>query len=179
MDYLKGKVVVVLVIDELSGLLPKIRSLVDEGYSVFEVTLRTPCALAALKEIRAAFPDLKLGAGTVLTEEQLRLAIEAGADFGVAPGYNASITSKAKELNFDFIPGVSTASEIEVAMAAGYSLLKLFPAEAVGGIKLIKALSGPYTDVTFMPTGGVSEANYQAYLDLESVCCVGGSWMTK
>ena len=177
MDYLKDKVVCVLVIKSLEALIDKITALINDGYEVFEVTLRTDYGLEAIRLIKEAFPELKVGAGTVLNSQQLEASIKAGADFGVAPGLNKDLVIDAKKRGFDFIPGVATPTEIDAALSLGLKLVKLFPAANLGGPDYIKAISGPYPDIKLMPTGGVKEANYQDYLALDSVYCVGGSWM--
>ncbi|KZY33534.1 MULTISPECIES: bifunctional 4-hydroxy-2-oxoglutarate aldolase/2-dehydro-3-deoxy-phosphogluconate aldolase [unclassified Oleiphilus] len=177
MEYLKNKVVCVLVVKNLEGLQNKIRALVADGFDVFEVTLRTDVALDAIRSIKRDFPSLKVGAGTILNVEQLDESICAGADFGVSPGLNELIISKSKERNFDFIPGVATPTEIERAIALGLCLVKLFPAKLLGGVEYIQAISGPYRNMYFMPTGGVNESTAKDYLDLDNVLCVGGSWM--
>lgn len=177
MDYLKDKIVCVLVIKTLDALTDKIKALVSDGYEVFEVTLRTEYGLEAIRLIKEAFPELKVGAGTVLNSQQLEASIKAGADFGVAPGLNKELVEEAEKLGFDFIPGVATPTEIDAALALGLKLVKLFPAANLGGPDYIKAITGPYPDIKLMPTGGVKEANYKDYLALENVYCVGGSWM--
>jgi len=177
MEYLKNKVIAVLVIDTLSGLEKKVQHLISEGYSIIEVTLRTECALDAIKVIKNTFPTLKVGAGTVLTLDQLNKCIEIGADFGVAPGLNEKIIKAAQSKSFYFIPGIATASEVEHALSLGISLVKVFPAKIVGGVDFIKALSGPYHTMKFMPTGGITKTDYEDYLSLPSVHCVGGTWM--
>ncbi len=179
MEYLKNEVVAVLVIKTLEGLEAKIKNLVAKDFKVIEVTLRTECALDAIKFIKKTFPQLKVGAGTILTKEQLNICIENNADFGVAPGLNQEIVKLAQQNNFDFIPGIATASEIEAAMSLGLNLVKVFPAKVLGGVDFIKAVSGPYHMMKFMPTGGVSEADYNDYLSLPTVYCVGGTWMNK
>jgi 2-dehydro-3-deoxyphosphogluconate aldolase/(4S)-4-hydroxy-2-oxoglutarate aldolase len=179
MEYLKNEVVAVLVIPSLDGLETKIENLIAKGYKVIEVTLRTECALDAIKFIKNKFPELKVGAGTVLTKEQLDVCIEYNADFGVAPGLNKEIVKLAQEQNFDFIPGIATPSDIELALSMGLNLVKVFPAKVLGGVDFIKAVSGPYHMMKFMPTGGVSEADHKDYLALPSVYCIGGTWMNK
>lgn len=179
MKYLEKKVVAVLVIKTLDGLKDKISSLIDQGYDVLEVTLRTECAFDAIKLIKKEYPELKVGAGTVLTAEQLELCVEVKADFGVAPGLNPKIVNAAKSMNFVFIPGVATPSDIELAMEMNIELVKVFPAKVLGGVDFIKALSGPYHMMKFMPTGGVSEGSHLDYLALPNVLCVGGTWMNK
>jgi len=178
-DYLNKKVVVVLVIRTLDGLKEKISKLVNQGYEVLEVTLRTECAFDAIELIKKDYSNLKVGAGTILTIEQLERCIEINADFGVAPGLNPKIIEAAKNRKFDFIPGIATPSDIELAMDMEIGLVKVFPAEILGGVDFIKALSGPYHAMRFMPTGGVSERSHLDYLALPNVLCVGGTWMNN
>jgi 2-dehydro-3-deoxyphosphogluconate aldolase/(4S)-4-hydroxy-2-oxoglutarate aldolase len=179
MEYLDKKVIVVLVVDDIKTLLSKVENLISDGFDVLEITLRTECAFQAIQLVKETYPNVKVGAGTVLNIGQLEKCIEIGADFGVAPGLNPEIVNKAKALRFPFIPGIATASEVEQAMSLGLSLVKVFPAKIVGGVEFIKALSGPYHTMRFMPTGGVTEADYTDYLDLPTVLCVGGTWMGK
>ena len=179
MDYLNNKIIAVLVIHQLDDLDKKVEQLIKSGYEIIEVTLRTECAFQAIQLIKETYPSVKVGAGTILTLEQLNKCIEIGADFGVAPGLNPALVNKAKSMHFPFIPGIATASEVELAMSLGVSLVKVFPAKVIGGVEFIKALSGPYHTMRFMPTGGVTEADYKDYLALPSVFCVGGTWMGK
>jgi 2-dehydro-3-deoxyphosphogluconate aldolase/(4S)-4-hydroxy-2-oxoglutarate aldolase len=177
--YLSGKVIPVLVIEELITLDDKITKLISLGYDVFEVTLRTECAFDAIRQIKKNFKSVKVGAGTVLTLNQLDECIEIRADFGVAPGLNPEIVNKAKSMGFSFVPGIATASEVELAMSLGISFVKVFPAKVLGGVEFIKALSGPYQSMKFMPTGGITEESASDYFSLPSVLCVGGTWMGK
>jgi 2-dehydro-3-deoxyphosphogluconate aldolase/(4S)-4-hydroxy-2-oxoglutarate aldolase len=179
MSYFNNKVIVVLVVNKLDGLEQKVKSLIAKGYDIIEVTLRTSCALDAIKIIKAEFPNIKVGAGTILSLEQLRCCIEVNADFGVAPGFNKNIVAAAQKYDFKFIPGVATPSEIELAISMNVDLVKLFPAKVLGGVDFIKAMAGPYHQMKFMPTGGIGESDYADYLSLPNVTCVGGSWMSK
>ncbi|WP_462155370.1 bifunctional 4-hydroxy-2-oxoglutarate aldolase/2-dehydro-3-deoxy-phosphogluconate aldolase [Pseudoalteromonas piscicida] len=179
MDYLKDKVVAVLVINTLDGLSERLNKLLQEGYDVFEVTLRTDCALDSIKYIKENFPETKIGAGTILSKEQLQASVECGADFAVSPGLDEGIVSYAKSIGFDYVPGVSTPTEIQAALNCGVRLVKLFPVGVMGGVAYVKALSGPFRDIQFMPTGGISSTDAEQYLSLQSVLCVGGSWMFK
>ena len=151
------------------------------GLPAAEVTFRTTSAEAAIRAMREEFPSLCLGAGTVLSVEQLERAIDAGAEFGVAPGLNPEIVKAAQERGFAFAPGICTPSEIEAAYALGCVMMKLFPAEASGGIPMVKAISAPYKHlgVKFMPTGGVTESNAASYLALPEIVAVGGTWLAK
>jgi 2-dehydro-3-deoxyphosphogluconate aldolase/(4S)-4-hydroxy-2-oxoglutarate aldolase len=179
MDYLKNKVIAVLVVQQLNELETKIEKIISDGFDVLEITLRTEFAFQAIQFIKETYPDVKVGAGTILTIKQLEKCIEIGADFGVAPGLNPDVVKRANTMKFPFIPGIATPSEVELAISLGVSLVKVFPAKVVGGVEFIKALSGPYHTMKFMPTGGVTADDYKDYLALSSVLCVGGTWMGK
>ena len=170
------RVVPVVVIDELDTALPLARALVEGGLPVAEVTFRTAVAAVAMRLI-ADETDLLVGAGTVVRPEQVDLAFDAGARFVVTPGFSPAVAGRCAELGIPVVPGVATATEVIAALDHGLDLLKLFPAEASGGIPLLRALRGPFPDVRFVPTGGVSAANAPDYLALPSVAAVGGSWM--
>ncbi|MDA1043771.1 MAG: bifunctional 4-hydroxy-2-oxoglutarate aldolase/2-dehydro-3-deoxy-phosphogluconate aldolase [Verrucomicrobia bacterium] len=156
-------------------------AMMEGGLDVVEVTFRTPAAANAIRRISTDFPAMVVGAGTVLSIDQLNAAIDAGATYAVSPGLNPDIVAHAQSRAFLLMPGVITASEIDLALRLGCSLLKFFPAEASGGINLLKALAGPYahTGVKFLPTGGVDAGNASDYLRLSCVAAVGGSWMVK
>lgn len=177
MEYLSGKVVSVLVVKSLDDFHKRIEVLIKNGYDIFEVTLRTGCAIKAIEILKRDFPQIKVGAGTILTADQLEQSIQAGADFGVAPGFNKDIVLAAKKHAFDFIPGVATPTEIELAIRCNVNLVKVFPAKVLGGVEFIKAISGPYHNMQFMPNGGIKEEDYSNYIALPNVTCVGGSWM--
>ena len=151
------------------------------GLPVAEITFRTAAAEATLRAASSRFPDMILGAGTVLTVDQLRRAQGAGACFAVAPGCNPTVVEAAVAMGFAFAPGVCTPSDIERAVSLGVTNLKFFPAEAVGGVPLLKALIGPYghLGLQFCPTGGIDEANLASYLALPQVAVVGGTWIAK
>ena len=170
------RVVPVVVIDELDTALPLARALVEGGLPVAEVTFRTAVAAVAMRLI-ADETDLLVGAGTVVRPEQVDLAFDAGARFVVTPGFSPAVAARCAELGIPVVPGVATATEVIAALDHGLDLLKLFPAEASGGIPLLRALRGPFPDVRFVPTGGVSAANAADYLALPSVAAIGGSWM--
>jgi 2-dehydro-3-deoxyphosphogluconate aldolase / (4S)-4-hydroxy-2-oxoglutarate aldolase len=178
---MKHVVVPVIAIDSVDAALPLADALIEGGLPVAEITFRTAAAGQVIARIAGERPALLLGAGTVLTTENLRRAKDAGAAFGVAPGLNPEVVREAGRLGLPFIPGVITPTEIEQALALGLSILKFFPAEAFGGLKLIKALSAPYAHVgvKFMPTGGVSVANLPEYLASDAVACVGGTWIAS
>ena len=172
-------IVPVIVIDREDQAVPLARALVKGGLSVLEVTFRTEAAAAAIAAIRRDVPEAVVGAGTLLTVDQLRAAKRAGAAFGVAPGFDPAIVDEAKSQMLPFCPGIATASELSQALTAGCRTVKFFPAEAAGGVKMIKNLLGAFrfTGVKFMPTGGVSAANLADYLAVPEVLCCGGTWV--
>ena len=178
---MKHVVVPVIAIDSVDAALPLADALIEGGLPVAEITFRTAAAAEVIAKIAKERPGLLLGAGTVLTTENLRRAKDTGARFGVAPGLNPDVVAEAGRLGLPFIPGVITPSEIEQALSLGVKLLKYFPAEAFGGLKVIKALSAPYAHagVKFMPTGGVTAANLPDYLASDIVACVGGTWIAS
>ena len=177
----RKRVVPIAVIDAVEDAVPLARALAQGGLPVIEITLRTPCALDAIRAIRQGCPDVLVGAGTLLDALQLRAALDAGARFGVAPGMNADVVRAALQHQLLFIPGVMTPSEVESALALGCRLLKFFPAEIAGGVKMLKALAGPYeaTGARFIPLGGVSAGNMADYLAVPTVAAVGGSWLCE
>ena len=172
-------VVPVIVIERENQAVPLARALVAGGLSVLEVTFRTVAAAGAIAAIRREVPEAVVGAGTLLTVEQVRAVKKAGAAFGVAPGFDPAIVDEAKSQLLPFCPGVATASEVSQALTAGCSILKFFPAEAAGGVKMIKNLLGAFRSagVRFMPTGGVSAGNLADYLSVPEVICCGGTWI--
>jgi 2-dehydro-3-deoxyphosphogluconate aldolase/(4S)-4-hydroxy-2-oxoglutarate aldolase len=177
----KHVVIPVIAIESAEDALPLADALIEGGLPVAEITFRTTAAAAVISRIARERPLLVLGAGTILTKENLAAAIDAGARFGVAPGLNPDILAEASRRGLPFVPGVVTPSEVEKALSMGAKLLKFFPSEASGGIQMIKALSGPYahTGVRFVPTGGVSAANLAEYLTVPAVACVGGTWIAS
>ena len=177
----KHVVVPVIAIDDAQSAIPLADALMEGGLPVAEITFRTAAAAEVIARIAKERPSVILGAGTVLSVENLRRAKDAGARFGVAPGLNPDVVFEAGKLGLPFIPGVVTPSEVEQALALGARLLKFFPAEAFGGLKVIKALAAPYahTGVRFMPTGGVTTTNLPDYLAVEVVACVGGTWIAS
>ena len=154
-----------------------ITALMDGKINTVEITLRTDEAFDNIKFIRKKFPDLILGVGTIVNVDQLKRTIDIGADFGISPGFETEIIKYAKENNFSYIPGVSTASEIISCLKFDCKFLKLFPAEPLGGISYLNSLSGPFPDVSFCPTGGINSDNYLSWLSQKNVLCVGGSWI--
>ena len=172
-------VVAVLVVDEVRDAVPLARALLDGGVRVMELTLRTPAALEALREIRREVPEMVAGIGTILTCEQLYEARDAGAAFGVAPGCNPRLLSTAREEGFSFAPGIATATDIEMALEHGCRLLKFFPAEQLGGLAYLRAISAPYAHLglRYVPLGGLTEANATSYLQDPLIAAIGGSWI--
>jgi 2-dehydro-3-deoxyphosphogluconate aldolase / (4S)-4-hydroxy-2-oxoglutarate aldolase len=177
----KHVVVPVIAIDSVDAALPLADALLEGGLPVAEITFRTAAAAEVIAKIAKERPGMVLGAGTVLTAENLGRACDAGAKFGVAPGLNPDVVAEAAHRGLPFMPGVITPSEIEQALALGLTLMKFFPAEAFGGLKVIKALSAPYAHmgVKFMPTGGVSMTNLADYLAEKTIACVGGTWIAS
>jgi 2-dehydro-3-deoxyphosphogluconate aldolase/(4S)-4-hydroxy-2-oxoglutarate aldolase len=176
---LKKRVVPVIVLDDLTLAVPLVEAMLKAGQDVMEVTFRTASAPEAVKTIRRKFPEVLIGAGTLLTPEQVEQAVGAGAMFGVTPGLNEKVIEKANALKLPMVPGVMTPSEIEQALSLGCKMLKFFPAEPAGGVKMLQAFWGPYahTGVKFVPLGGVNQNNMGDYLALPAVAAIGGSWM--
>ncbi len=174
-------VIPVIAIDSADSALPLADALLEGGLPVAEITFRTAAAAEVMAKIAKERPAMILGAGTVLTAENLGRACDAGAKFGVAPGLNPDVVAEAAHRGLPFMPGVITPTEVEQALSLGLTLLKFFPAEAFGGLKVIKALAAPYghAGVKFMPTGGVSLANLTDYLAEKTVACVGGTWIAS
>lgn len=173
------RIVPVVKIDDAKKAVPLAKSLIEGGIPCAEVTFRTEGAKEAIKEMNEAYPDMLIGAGTVLNAKQVDEAIEAGATFIVSPGLNPNTVKYCKEKGIPILPGVATASEIEQAIELGLCAVKFFPAEANGGLKTLKALSAPYYKMEFMPTGGIQESNVKEYLAFDKVIACGGSWMVK
>lgn len=155
------------------------KALVEGGLLIAEVTFRTAAAPEAIRLLRREYPSLLVGAGTVTTPEQVQAAVAAGASFAVAPGFNPRIADLCIAAGLPFVPGVNAPTQVELALEKGFSLLKFFPAEASGGVKMLKSLHGPYAEVTFVPTGGIDLSNLASYLALPYVSAIGGSWMVK
>ncbi|EEY50166.1 bifunctional 4-hydroxy-2-oxoglutarate aldolase/2-dehydro-3-deoxy-phosphogluconate aldolase [Vibrio cholerae] len=170
------KIVPVIAINDVAHALPLAKVLVENGLPCAEVTFRTAAATESIRIMREAYPDLLIGAGTVLTTAQVDEAIAAGADFIVSPGLNPTTVKYCQQRNIAIIPGVNNPSLVEQAMEMGLRTLKFFPAEPSGGIAMLKALSAVYP-VSFMPTGGINPNNAQEYLALKSVVACGGTWM--
>ena len=170
-------VIPVIKIDRVEDAVPLAKALVEGGLPCAEVTFRTAAAADAIKEMSKAYPEMLIGAGTVLTPEQADIAIESGASFIVAPGLNPETVKHCLKKGYPVLPGVCTPSEVELGLSLGLDHLKFFPAEAAGGVKVIKAMAAPYTNVKFMPTGGINLSNVKDYLDCKAVFACGGSWM--
>lgn len=173
-----GIIPVVTIHDEMQAV-PLAEALRKGKMNCIEVTLRTEKAFESIHIIKKNFPDSIVGAGTVLTIEQVKKAIAMGADFIVSPGSNPRVIDFCIKENITIIPGVATPSEIEKNMEMGIKVMKFFPAEACGGLNMIKAISAPYGDVMFMPTGGINEENVKSYLENSKVIACGGSWMVQ
>lgn len=172
-------IVPVVVIDDADTAISVAEALMRGGIGCAEVTFRTAAAEESIRRIKASCPDLLLGAGTVLCTEQVDKAVSAGAEFIVTPGYNPKVVNYCVERQIPVIPGCMDTNAIEMALEAGLDTVKFFPAEAAGGLKMLKALAGPYVNLKFMPTGGISQANLREYLSFRKVVACGGSWMVK
>jgi 2-dehydro-3-deoxyphosphogluconate aldolase/(4S)-4-hydroxy-2-oxoglutarate aldolase len=175
------RVIPVIAIESVDAALPLADALIAGGLPIIEITFRTAAAAEVLERLTSERPDLIVGAGTVLTVDQVKAAADRGARFAVAPGLNPWVVEAAGQHQLPMIPGVATASNIEMALALGCRLLKFFPSEALGGTKMLRALAGPYahTGVKFLPTGGVTADNLENYLSLDVVRAVGGTWLAK
>lgn len=171
-------VIPVIVLDQVQDAVPLARALVAGGLRMLEVTLRTPQALACIEAIAREVPQAVPGAGTVRNSTEVQTAQQAGARFLVSPGYTPALGQAARRSGLPLLPGVATGSEIMAALDEGYTELKFFPALAAGGAALLKAWNGPFADVRFCPTGGISPQNARDFLALPNVACVGGSWLT-
>ena len=172
-----GPVIPVMVIREVDQAVPLARALLAGGVRVLEITLRSDAAVEAIGRISREVPDALVGAGTVTSPEDLAAVTAAGAVFAISPGLTPTLLAAARRGTIPLIPGIATASELMAGMEMGYRAFKFFPAEAAGGVRLLKSIAGPFPRITFCPTGGVSYANYRNYLALENVACVGGSWL--
>ncbi len=170
-------IVPVIALENVEDAAPLAQALCNGGLPVAEVTYRTACAHDAMIEMKKACPQMLVGAGTVLTKEQVDSALDAGAEFIVSPGLNPEIVRYCQEKNVPILPGTANASDIEVALSLGLTAVKFFPAEPLGGIKMISALAAPYTQMKFMPTGGVSPKNMKDYLSNPKIIACGGTWM--
>ena len=173
-----GPVIPVIVVEQLEHAVPLAQALVAGGVKVLEVTLRTPVALAAIEAMAHAVHEAIVGAGTLRSAADVRAARSAGARFGVSPGYTRDIGAACRDAGLPLLPGVATASEVMAAQADGLGFLKFFPATAAGGLPMLKALHGPFPDVVFCPTGGITPETAPQFLALPNVKVCGGSWLT-
>ena len=173
-----GPVIPVIVIHRLEDAVPMAQALVDGGVRVLEITLRTPIALQCMAAIAKAVPQAIVGAGTVRSAADAKAAFDVGCRFAVSPGYTEAVGRACRDLGLPLLPGVATASEVMAANADGLHFLKFFPATAAGGIPLLKALHGPFPDVVFCPTGGITLETAPQFLALPNVKVCGGSWLT-
>ena len=170
-------VIPVIVLNDVAHAVPMARALVEGGIRMLEVTLRTPQALACIEAIARAVPEAVVGAGTLRSKADAQAAANAGARFAVSPGYTTALGAACRDLGLPLLPGVATGGEIMAAQEDGFSALKFFPALQAGGSAMLKAWSGPFFDVKFCPTGGISLQNAADFLALPNVLCVGGSWL--
>ena len=173
-----GPVIPVIVIHDLTDAVPMAQALVDGGVKVLEITLRTPIALRCMEAIAKAVPSAIVGAGTVRSVADAQAARDAGCQFAVSPGYTSEIGHACRQMGLPLLPGVATSSEVMRANADGYFFLKFFPAMAAGGMPMLKALAGPFTDVVFCPTGGITLESAPQFLALPNVRVCGGTWLT-
>lgn len=171
-------IIPVIAIDNLDHAVPMARALVAGGLRVLEITLRTPVALAAIEKIAKEVEGAIVGVGTISKPEHFQQSIDAGAVFGISPGLTPELIAAAQASGLAFLPGVMTPSELIAARNAGFSEVKLFPAMQAGGIGMLKAMYGPFPDMTFCPTGGITLQTAPDFLALPNVACVGGSWFT-
>jgi 2-dehydro-3-deoxyphosphogluconate aldolase/(4S)-4-hydroxy-2-oxoglutarate aldolase len=175
------RIVPVVVIQDAERAAPLAEALLAGGLDVIEITFRTPASEAAVTSVVRAFPEMIVGAGTLLTPAQVARALEAGAQFGVAPGLNPAVLAAARDIGLPFVPGVMTPTEVEAALAEGCTTLKFFPASLAGGVDMLRALAGPYgqAGARFIALGGITPANMADYLRLSVVAAVGGSWIVE
>lgn len=172
-------IVPVVVLEDEKDAAPLAHALVKGGLPAAEVTFRTEAAAASIKAMSEAEPDLLVGAGTVLSIDQVNEAVAAGAKFIVSPGFDADIVQYCQDKQIPVLPGTCTPTDVQAAYKLGLRVVKFFPAEPAGGLNMIKAIAAPYTMMKFMPTGGISEKNMEDYLKYDKILCIGGSWMVK
>ena len=177
--FLKQRLLCIAVVDDPDAAVPLAEALLAGGLKTMEIPFRTAAAAESIRRIRRTLPEMAIGAGTLLTADQVRLAVDAGAQFGVAPGLNETVLQAVREHHLPFFPGVMTPTEIDRALNLGWKHLKFFPAEPAGGVAMLQALIAPFahTGVQFIPTGGITAAMLADYLALPQVAAVGGSWM--
>jgi 2-dehydro-3-deoxyphosphogluconate aldolase / (4S)-4-hydroxy-2-oxoglutarate aldolase len=174
-----GPVIPVITIDKLEDALPLAQALMKGGIKVLELTLRTPVALAVITELRSKLPDAMVGAGTILEPAHAQAALNAGAQFLVSPGSTPSVLDAAASVGLPILPGACTPTEVMALLERGYTEQKFFPAEAAGGVDMLRSIGAPIPLVKFCPTGGLTPDNAAAYLALPNVTCIGGSWMVS
>ena len=173
-----GPVIPVIVVERVADAVPLARALVEGGVRVLELTLRTPAALRAIEAIANEVEGAFIGVGTITRAQDFEAARKAGALFGVSPGLTPELIAASRDGGLPLLPGVMTPSEVIAARAAGFTELKLFPAQQAGGVGMLKALAGPFPELIFCPTGGITPASAPEFLALPNVACVGGSWLT-
>jgi 2-dehydro-3-deoxyphosphogluconate aldolase / (4S)-4-hydroxy-2-oxoglutarate aldolase len=174
----KSKVVPVIALNDVAHAVPLAHALLAGGIDVMEITLRTAAGLPSIEAVAKAVPQMHVGAGTVTRAQDVYAVRDAGATFALSPGCSEAIVEAVKQTGLAFIPGVMTPSELMAARDHGFTLMKLFPAQQAGGVGMLKAMSGPFPDIRFCPTGGISLANMKEHLALPNVAMVGGSWLT-
>jgi len=170
-------IIPVIAIDDADAAIDLANALIEGGIRILEITLRTPAALEAIERIASHCPDAVIGAGTVLTPDDLRRVDDAGAQFSISPGMTPTLLQSAKAMGVTLLPGAASASDIMMGLEYGYDRFKLFPAISAGGITALKSFSGPFQDVKFCPTGGINAENAPDFLSLSNVLCIGGSWV--
>lgn len=173
----KNRIIPVIVIDKIEHAIPLAETLVNAGFPVLEITLRTDCALEAIQQVANKVPNAIVGAGTIINQKQVSQAKAAGAQFTVSPGLSEQLVSEAEKQNLPYLPGIATVSEALLAYELGLTQLKFFPAESMGGAKTLAAISEVLPTLRFCPTGGINLKNFTGYLKLPSVPCVGGTWI--
>lgn len=172
-------IVPVVVLDDAKDAAPLAEALIEGGLPCAEVTFRTAAAEESIRIMAEKYPEMLIGAGTVLTIDQVNRAVKAGAKFIVSPGLNPQVVQYCQNIGVPITPGIQTPTEIEQALSLGLDVVKFFPAEPAGGLKMIKAIAAPYTTLTFMPTGGINAQNVKEYLAYNRILACGGSWMVK
>lgn len=177
--FLNNRLLAAVTLTNVETALALSEAFLEGGLDVMEITFRTPATASAIRAIAKEFPSMKVGAGTILSADQIAIAKDAGAQFGLSPGFHGPVAQKAQESNFPFIPGVCTPSEIEKALAHNFELVKVFPVANMGGPSYIKSLQAPYgnSGIHFLPMGGVDNSNLKEYLKFSKVVAVGGSWL--
>ncbi len=173
------RVLPVITVHNTASALELAQALFAGGMHALEITLRTPAGLEAIRQIKSRHPDVLVAAGTVTTPDEMTTAVAAGADFCLSPGISSRLLERAHDLGVVFVPGVATASEVMLGLEYGFDTFKLFPAEVIDGLNLLKSLAGPFPQVRFCPTGGLNPNNYRDYLAMPNVVCIGGSWMVS